>query len=259
MVPPAKWLIRSNGIILRFVTQAKIDTKLLRDGAQQLGVEISSAQLDQFSIYADRLIEWNMRFNLTAIVDPREIVIQHFLDSLSAARSLPSGPTRLIDVGAGPGFPGLPLKLAQPGIALTLLEATRKKCEFLEAVVKELNLAEVLVLNARAEDAARDPGHRESYDIAIARAVAEMPTLVEYLLPFVKVAGVAVAQKSKEVLNDVKQAEVAMTTLGGRLSDIVAVHVPELHKVRYLVVIEKVSATPEKYPRRAGMPAKKPL
>ena len=241
------------------MTHAKIDVALLSAGAREFQLDLTPAQLAQFSRYADLLMEWNERFNLTSITDPREIVIKHFLDSLSAARSLPPGATRLIDVGAGPGFPGLPLKLAQPGLALTLLEATRKKCEFLEAVVKELNLAEVLIVNARAEDAAHDPDHRECYDVAIARAVAEMPTLVEYLLPFVKVNGVAVAQKSKEVLNDVKHAELAMTTLGGRLNDIVAVDVPELHEARYLVVIEKVFATPAKYPRRAGMPSKRPL
>ena len=235
-----------------------IDESLLASGAHDLGIDLSPDQIVRFSRYADQLIEWNARFNLTAITEPREIVIKHFLDSLSAARSV-SPASRVIDVGAGAGFPGLPIKIAQPDISLTLLEATRKKCEFLRAMIDELHLTNVLVVNARAEDAAHDPAHRESYDVAIARAVAEMPTLLEYLLPFVRIGGVAVAQKSKEAVNDVQHAEFAMTTLGGRLADIISVRVPELNEARYLVVIEKTAATPGKYPRRAGMPAKRPL
>ena len=236
-----------------------LDQNLLAAGARTLGLELSTMQLDQFARYADRLIEWNARFNLTTITNPREIVIRHFLDSLSAARAVPPGPARLIDVGAGAGFPGLPIKLARPEVALTLLEATHKKCDFLQAVVDELQLADVLIVNARAEDAGHDPLYREAYDVAIARGVGEMPVLIEYLLPLVKIGGVAVAQKSREVIQDVERAEFAITTLGGRLDDIVSVSVPELNEARYLVVIEKIAATPEKYPRRAGMPAKKPL
>jgi 16S rRNA (guanine527-N7)-methyltransferase len=205
------------------------------------------------------LIEWNLRFNLTAIVDPREIVIKHFLDSLSAARSIPPGPLKLIDVGAGAGLPGLPLKIARPAISLTLLEATRKKCDFLKAVIDDLQLTEVQVINARAEEAGRLEEHREQYDVSVARGVAEMPTLLEYLLPFVKVGGLAVAQKSREVLPDVQHAELALTTLGGKLRDIVSVSVPQLNEVRYLVIVEKIDRTPEKYPRRVGVPTKKPL
>lgn len=235
-----------------------IDESLLVSGAHDLGIDLSPEQIDRFSHYADRLIEWNARFNLTAITEPRQIVIKHFLDSLSAARSVPPA-SRVIDVGAGAGFPGLPIKIARSDISLTLLETTSKKCKFLQAVVDELGLQNVWVVNERAEAAARGSAHRESYDVAIARAVAEMPTLLEYLLPFVRIGGVAVAQKSKEAVNDVQHAEFAMTALGGRLKDIVSVRVPELNEARYLVVIEKASATPGKYPRRAGMPAKRPL
>ena len=236
-----------------------LDQNLLAVGARALGFELSPAQLDQFAHYADRLIEWNARFNLTTITQPREIVIRHFLDSLSAARAVPPGAARLIDVGAGAGFPGLPIKIARPEVEVTLLEATRKKCDFLQAVVNELQLADVLIVNARAEEAGRMEAHRAQYDVAIARGVGEMPVLIEYLLPLVKIGGVAVAQKSREVIHDVERAEFAITTLGGRLDDIVSVSVPELNEARYLVVIEKIAATPEKYPRRAGMPSKKPL
>jgi len=241
------------------MTDAKIDLNLLAAGAREFDLDLSPAQLDQFSRYADLLIEWNLRFNLTSIVDPRDIVIKHFLDSLSAARSIPPGPIKLIDVGAGAGLPGLAIKLVRPDIALTLLEATRKKCDFLKAVVDDLQLTDVKIVNGRAEEAGRAAEHREQYDIAIARGVAAMPTLLEYLLPFVQVGGLTIAQKSKEVLNDVQHAELALATLGGRLRDIVPVSVPELNETRYLVVIEKIAATPEKYPRRTGVPSKKPL
>jgi 16S rRNA (guanine527-N7)-methyltransferase len=241
------------------MTDAKIDLNLLAAGARELDLDLSPAQLDQFSRYADLLIEWNLRFNLTSIVDVRDIVIKHFLDSLSAARSIPPGPIKLIDVGAGAGLPGIAIKLVRPHIALTLLEATRKKCDFLKAVVDDLQLTAVQIVNGRAEEAGRMEDHREQYDIAMARGVAAMPTLLEYLLPFVQVGGLTIAQKSKEVLNDVQHAELALATLGGRMRDIVPVSVPELNEARYLVVIEKIAATPEKYPRRTGVPSKKPL
>jgi 16S rRNA (guanine527-N7)-methyltransferase len=241
------------------MTPAKIDLDLLAAGAREFALDLSAAQLDQFVRYAALLIDWNLRFNLTAIVDPRDIVIKHFLDSLSAVRSIPPGPIKLIDVGAGAGLPGIPIKLVRPDVSLTLLEATRKKCDFLQAVTDHLQLAAVKILNARAEEAGRLAEHREQYDVAIARAVAEMPTLLEYLLPLVRVGGRALAQKSKDVLNDVPRAELALATLGGRLRDMVSVSVPELNEVRYLVVVEKIDRTPEKYPRRTGVPAKKPL
>jgi 16S rRNA (guanine527-N7)-methyltransferase len=241
------------------MTPAKIDFDLLATGARELDLDLSPAQLDQFARYADLLIDWNLRFNLTAIVDPREIVIKHFLDSLSALRSIPPGPIKLIDVGAGAGLPGIPIKLVRPDVSLTLVEATRKKCDFLQAVVDDLRLDQVHVVNARAEEAGRLEEHREQYDIAIARAVAEMPTLIEYLLPFVKIGGLALAQKSKEAEKETQRATTAIVTLGGRLREVAPVVVPELNEARYLVVVEKLDRTPEKYPRRVGVPSKKPL
>jgi 16S rRNA (guanine527-N7)-methyltransferase len=241
------------------MTHAKMDVDLLAAGAREFDLDLSPAQLGQYARYADLLIDWNLRFNLTSIVDPRGVVIKHFLDSLSAVRAIPPGPIKLMDVGAGAGLPGLPIKLARPEISLTLLEATRKKCDFLKAVVADLQLADVQVVNARAEDAGRAPEHREQYDLAIARAVAEMPTLMEYLLPLVRVGGLALAQKSKEAEKETRHAAAAIATLGGRLCEVTPVVVPGLNEARYLVIIEKTEGTPEKYPRRAGMPDKKPL
>jgi 16S rRNA (guanine527-N7)-methyltransferase len=241
------------------MTHAKIDVELLAAGARAFDLDLSPAQLDQFSRYADLLIEWNGRFNLTSIVDPREIVIKHFLDSLSVLRSIPAGPLKLIDVGAGAGLPGLPIKLVRTGVSLTLLEATRKKCNFLTAVVDALQLSAVKIVNARAEEAARMAEHREQYDIAIARAVADLPVLSEYLLPFVKIGGFAVAQKSRDAEDELERADTAILLLGGLGSQVVHVTVPGLSDERTLILVEKITATSDDYPRRTGVPAKKPL
>lgn len=236
-----------------------IDTQLLAAGACELGVDLAADQLERFARFAELLIDWNGRFNLTSIVDPRDIVIKHFLDSLSVLTVLPPEAKYVIDVGAGAGLPGLAIKIARPGLTLTLLEATRKKCEFLAALRTELKLYNVTVVNARAEDAGRDPDHREAYDVAVARAVADLPVLAEFLLPFVKVGGVAIAQKSKDIGAEVDRADTAILLLGGLNADVVRVTVPGLPDERNLIVIEKLVETPEEYPRRTGIPSKKPI
>ena len=241
------------------MTHAKIDIALLAAGAREFDLDLSPAQLDQFARYADLLIEWNLRFNLTAIVDPRDIVIKHFLDSLSAIRSIPPGSIKLIDVGAGAGLPGIPIKLVRPEVSLTLLEATRKKCDFLQAVSDDLRLTQVHIVNARAEEAGRLEEHREQYDIAIARAVADLPVLAEYLLPFVKVGGLAIAQKSREAEDELDRADTAILLLGGLGSKVVPMEVPGLNDERALILIDKITATSDEYPRRTGVPSKKPL
>ena len=241
------------------MTHAKIDVELLAAGARAFDLDLSPVQLDQFARYADLLIDWNLRFNLTSIVEPRDIVIKHFLDSLSALQAIPPGPLKLIDVGAGAGLPGIPIRLVRPDVSLTLLEATRKKCDFLTAVVDDLQLTAVQIVNARAEEAGRMEEHREQYDIAIARAVADLPVLAEYLLPFVKVGGAAIAQKSGKLEDEVDRAETAIVLLGGLGGEIVTVQVPGLDSERTLLVMEKIAPTPDDYPRRTGVPSKKPL
>ena len=241
------------------MTPAKIDAALLSAGAREFQLDLTPAQLDQFSRYADLLMEWNERFNLTSITDPREIVIKHFLDSLSVAPRIPAGSLKLIDMGAGAGLPGLPIKLARPNISLTLLEATRKKCDFLRAVIEELKLDHTSVVNTRAEEAGRTAERREQYDIAVARAVADLPVLAEYLLPFVKVGGAAIAQKAGGMKDEVDRAETAILLLGGLSGEIVRVRVPGLDTERTLIIMEKIARTPDDYPRRTGVPSKKPL
>jgi len=236
--------------------------KLLR-GARELGITLKETHLALFQTYYEELVEWNRRFNLTAITDYEGVQVRHFLDSLSCLLVLPRAElqagARVIDVGTGAGFPGLPLRIVCPGMRLTLLEATRKKVDFLEHLLRRLGLSDVEVIHARAEDLAHRPGYREGYDWAIARALAEMPTLVEYLLPLVRVRGAMLAQKGENAPAEVHSAEEAIRILGGRVRKLVPVDLHGLAETRYLVIVDKVAATPEKYPRRPGMPEKRPL
>lgn len=238
-------------------------TDLLVSGARELNISLTDSQLIAFETYYRELIDWNQRFNLTAITNREGVLVRHFLDSLSCMKALPwSGLTvgaRLIDVGAGAGFPGVPLKIICPGIRLTLIEATRKKVHFLEHLVRALGLQDVTTIHGRAEELGHNPDHRERYDWALARAVAEMPTLVEYLLPFVRVGGAMLAQKGEAAAGEVHDADSAILTLGGRVRRLVPVELRGLAETRYLVIVDKVAATSDRYPRRAGMPAKRPL
>lgn len=232
-------------------------------GAARLGLELTAAQVEAFRRYREMLVAWNRRFNLTAITDDEGIQVRHFLDSLSClpvmeARGGLEG-RRVVDVGTGAGFPGLPLKIVRPAMRLTLVEATRKKTDFLRAVVAELGLEGVEVIHARAERVGRDPRHREHYDWALARAVAEMRILAEYLLPLVRVGGYALAQKGEQAPAEVQRAERALALLGGEVERLEPVALPGVAERRYLVVVRKVAATPDRYPRREGMPAKRPL
>ena len=240
---------------------------LLFDGARQLGIELHEEHLKAFEIYYRELVAWNEKFNMTAITDYDQVQIKHFLDSLTCVladeeltRAMRQQPgVRVIDVGAGAGFPGLPLKIVCPGLRLTLSEATGKKVGFLEHIVGRLELEGVEVIKGRAEELGRDVVHREGYDLALARAVAELPVLVEYALPFCKLGGLFVAQKGAEGESEAKAAEGSIAALGGVLRRIVHLELPHLAEPRSLVVIEKIAPTPEKYPRRPGIPSKRPL
>jgi len=235
----------------------------LTTGALEWSITLTDRHLATFETYCQELVAWNERFNLTAITDREGVFVRHFLDSLSCLKALPraalAAGVRVIDVGTGAGFPGLPLKIVCPEMRLTLLEATGKKVAFLEHVVRTLGLRGVEVIHGRAEELGRSPGHRERYDWALARAVAEMPALAEYLLPLVRVGGVMLAQKGEGAAAEVHAADAAIVTLGGRVRQLVPVELHGLAETRYLVVVDKVAATSEKYPRRPGMPEKRPL
>jgi 16S rRNA (guanine527-N7)-methyltransferase len=189
---------------------------ILAEGARALlHLDLTPAQLAAFETYARLLREWNERFNLTGITDDQGLQVKHFLDSLTVLPALPTGAARVADVGTGAGFPGLPLKLIRPELRLTLIEATGKKVTFLEAVIAALNLSGVAVVKARAEEIGQDPAHRERYDAVLARAVAELPVLLEYTLPLARVGGAVIAQKGEAAPAEAETAEAAARRLGG--------------------------------------------
>jgi 16S rRNA (guanine527-N7)-methyltransferase len=233
---------------------------LSEQAAALVQIALTPEQAAQFDTYARLLAEWNQRINLTAIIDPEGIQVRHFLDSLSICRVLPMLPgLRLIDVGTGAGFPGLPLKIAYPDIEVTLLEATGKKVHFLDQVIAALGLRGVDTLKARAEEAGQMPNRRETYDAALARSVARLPVLLEYLLPLVRVGGRCIAMKGETAAAEMADSKRALAILGGRVLNIETVQLPGVADLHYLVVIEKIAPTPPLYPRKPGMPTQKPL
>jgi len=238
--------------------------KQLITGAGKLGIELDARQVKQFELYYQELIEWNKRVNLTAITDYPSVQVKHFLDSLTvtlalSAQGLTSPDFNIADIGTGAGFPGLPLKILFPQPRLLLVEPTAKKTAFLEHIVRKLELENVEVLNSRAEEAARLPLYREQFALVLCRAVALLPTLVELTLPFCQVCGRFIAQKKGEITQEVNRAKEAVTVLGGKLNEIRRIELEEFSDARYLVIIDKICPTPDKYPRRAGLPKRRPI
>ncbi len=234
--------------------------ELSQHAHRQLGLRLSRSQLSALSLYERELVDWNTRFNLTAIRDPQEIHIKHFLDSLSCVLAMRENPIgRLIDIGTGAGFPGIPIKIIYPKMQLTLVESVGKKAEFCRHVVKILDLQGVEVIQERAETLGQDTTYRERYDWAVARAVAILPVLAEYLLPLVRVGGSMLAMKGESGPAEAHATEYAIRVLGGHLRQLLPVTLPGVAEERYLVVIDKVAATPSGYPRKVGVPAKRPL
>lgn len=225
------------------------------------GVELSAPQAEQFDVFLNELLEWNQKFNLTAIREPEAIQIKHFLDSLSVLMAFPKDwtPQGMIDIGTGAGLPGIPLKIIYPEARLTLVESVKKKAGFCEHMVEVLDLKDVIVSSARAEEIGQDPVHRERYDLALARAVAKMPVLVEYLLPLVNVGGLVVMQKSASAKEEAEASRNAIRLMGGKLVSIIPVNLPGVEDERYLVTLEKTKTTPAEFPRRVGIPAKSPI
>jgi 16S rRNA (guanine527-N7)-methyltransferase len=231
---------------------------LLATTAAAWGYPLNDAQLEQFKLYAAELRRWNERINLTAIDDDAGIVTRHFLDSLRCAQSWGSAPESLVDIGTGAGFPGLALKILRPELQLTLVESIAKKTVFLRHVVDTLGLANVEIVVSRAEAAGRDPARRDRYDVAVARAVAELRVLAEYCLPLCRIGGRFLAPKGARIEDELQAALPAIAQLGGRVLGIEPVELPEVEP-RTLVVIEKIAPTPPQYPRAPGIPAKRPL
>jgi len=232
-------------------------------GANKLGLELSPQQLEQFQLFYQELVEWNRKFNLTAITDYEEVQMKHFLDSLTVTLAL-SPPEidkdyQVIDVGTGAGLPGIPLKILWPGIKLVLLDATAKKATFLEHLKQRLGLEDIEIVVGRAEEIAHRNEYRERFDLVLSRAVANLPALAELALPFCTIGGSFIAQRKGDVETEVPQADKAFRSLGGELREIKGINLDELGDDRYLVVVDKTSPTPDKYPRRPGIPSKRPL
>ncbi len=234
--------------------------KFRQDALALTGMRLSAQQMAAFEQYEKELLDWNTRHNLTAIRDAASIRTKHFLDSLSCLLALrePS-PNRLIDIGTGAGFPGIPLKILLPNLRLTLVESVGKKAAFCQHVVNLLGLERVEVIQARAEELGQLTAHREKYDWAVARAVANLPVLLEFLLPLVRVGGAVLAQKGQNGPAEAQASENAARLLGGHLRQLRVVNLPGVAEDRYLIIVDKTAATPPKYPRRAGLPAKSPL
>lgn len=225
-----------------------------------LGIELQNSQLQAFAWYEKELLDWNERFNLTAIRDAESVRAKHFLDSLSCALVMNGKRSgRLVDIGTGAGFPGIPLKILFPQIQITLVESIGKKAEFCRHVVSCLKLENVVVLQNRAEEIGQNEAHRERYDWAVARAVANMNVLAEYLLPLLRLGGVMISQKGSAGPAEVHNAVNAFQILGGHLRLMREVELPGIAEERYLISVEKIAATPPQYPRRTGLPSKKPL
>ncbi len=234
--------------------------KLIQDVQILTGLHLTSRQAQMFKRFEDELVEWNSRMNLTAIRDTESIRMKHFLDSLSCVLALRDTPaTRIIDIGTGAGFPGIPLKIVNPAIHLTLVESVGKKADFCRHIINVLGLTQVDVFNCRAEEIGQMAQHRQRYDWAVARAVAALPVLVEFLLPLVKVGGHALAQKGETGPAEAHQANHPLQLLGGAIQQLIPVLIPGVSEDRYLVVMSKHAATPPQYPRRVGLPAKNPL
>ena len=234
----------------------------LAQGADELGLTLTGHHLDLFETYYRELVDWNSQVNLTAITDYQEVQVKHFLDSLTLVLSLDQGLVqfaRMIDVGAGAGFPGVPLKIAFPQVSLTLADSVGKKTRFLEHIVRVLELDDVAVHTGRAEALAHQAELREGFDLALVRGVARLPVLLEYTLPFCRVGGRVVAWKHGGIQQELADGERTAPALGGKLGEVCPVEAPGLTDDRVLVVVNKVEPTPDRFPRRPGIPAKRPL
>ena len=236
------------------------NTEQFEKDCKALGVTISDEQIRQFLKYYEMLVEWNEVMNLTAITEYDEVMKKHFVDSISLCKAYDvSQKKTVIDVGTGAGFPGLALKIAFPNLQVTLLDSLNKRVNFLNEVIEKLGLKDVTAVHGRAEDYAKQKEHREKYDFCVSRAVANLSTLSEYCIPFVKEGGSFISYKSGKIDEELAQAENAVKILGGKVQDVVKFPLMGTDMDRSFVVIKKVKTTAKKYPRKAGLPSKEPL
>lgn len=236
------------------------DLTILEEGCKELGITLDENQKKQFTDFYEYLVEKNKVMNLTGITEFQEVLIKHFLDSLACVKAVDmSRIKRIMDIGTGAGFPGVPLKIAFPHLEACLLDSLKKRVNFLEETFQMLKLENITVIHGRAEEYAKNKQYRETYDLCVSRAVSNLATLSEYCLPYVKTGGYFISYKSGTVQEEAEQAQKAVKILGGKIQDVVYFQLPDSEIQRSLVVIEKIKATPGRYPRKAGTPLKEPL
>lgn len=236
----------------------EIFVKIMEEKLKNLGVRFFVEQLEQFFDYMNLLIEWNEKMNLTAIIEPEEIILKHFIDSITILKDI-EDESRVVDVGTGAGFPGIPLSIMNPTLKVTLVDSLNKRLVFLQEVVNKLNLKNVEIVHARAEEFGQNKEYREKFDIATSRAVANLSTLSEYLIPLVKINGKVISMKASEAEEEINQAKKAIEILGGKIQKIDKFNLPQSDIGRTVITIKKERQTPSKYPRRAGTPSKEPI
>lgn len=234
-----------------FIDKLKADSK-------KLNIDLTDIQVEKFYTYMNLLLEWNENINLTTITEPEEIIKKHFIDSLTIKKYIDNN-SSIIDVGTGAGFPGIPLNIVLNNNKIVLLDALNKRLNFLKEVIKQGNLKNIETLHFRAEEAGKNKEYREKFDIATSRAVAPLNILVEYLLPFVKIGGKCICMKGSNIEEELENSKNAISILGGKIENMESFTLPRTDIARNIIVISKVSKTPEKYPRKAGTPSKEPI
>lgn len=230
----------------------------VKQKAQEIGCILQEQQLEQFYSYKELLLEWNQKMNLTAIEEEEDIITKHFIDSLSIAKYIPET-AKVIDIGTGAGFPGIPLKILKKDISVTLVDSLNKRITFLEEVIQKLSLEKIEAIHARAEELAQKEEYREQYDVVVSRAVAPIHTLLEYMLPYVQIGGRCICMKGPNLLEESKNLDKCLAILGGKIEKIQEIVLPETDIKRNIMLIKKENKTPKKYPRNPGIPSKKPL
>ena len=233
-------------------------SKIFNDYLKELSIKLNEEQIQKFYTYMNLLMEWNEKINLTAITKPEEIILKHFVDCLTISKYIETN-SKLIDVGTGAGFPGIPLKIYRSDLKVTLVDSLNKRLNFLNEVINSLKLENIETIHARAEELGRNKGYREKFDIATSRAVANLSTLSEYLLPFIKVGGKCICMKGADIDGELNNAKKAIEVLGGKVLGEEVFNLPQSDLGRSIVVIKKVKNTPGKFPRKPGIPAKEPI
>ena len=231
--------------------------RLLTEYSNKIDIEISKKEIDLLYKYMNLLLDWNNKINLTAITKEEDIILKHFIDSISINEYLKEK-NKIMDIGTGAGFPGIPLKIINPNMEFILVDSLNKRINFLEEVAKELCLEKIQLIHSRVEDLAKNMNYREKADVVVSRAVANLRVLVEYMLPFVKKEGICICMKGPNIEEEIEEGKKAIEILGGKIEKIENILLPG-NLERNLIIIKKIKNTPEKYPRKAGMPAKQPL